>query len=134
MLVLDSSFLIAFHNERDFYHARALGIMDRAMAGEWGPMLLPEYVFLEVVTVVRLRRNLATAVRVGEALLKSRELEFLPCSEVFLRAFETFRGEPRRKLSFVDAAVAAIARIHPPGAVATFDSGFKGLEGVVLVN
>jgi predicted nucleic acid-binding protein len=132
MLVLDSSFLIAFHNERDVHHARALDIMDRALAGEWGPMLLAEYVFLEVVTVIRLRRDLATAVRVGELLLGARELEFLPCSQVFLQAFEVFRGESRRKLSFVDAAVAALARSHPPGAVASFDSGFEGLEGFVL--
>lgn len=39
-----------------------------------------------------------------------------------------------RKLSFVDSSVVAIARSHPPGAVASFHSGFEDLEGIVLVN
>jgi len=29
MIVLDSSFLIGFHNERDAHHVRARGLMER---------------------------------------------------------------------------------------------------------
>ena len=49
MIVLDSSFLIAFHNERDSHHNAAYGLMERFLAGDWGRGLLLEYVFLEVV-------------------------------------------------------------------------------------
>ena len=52
MIVLDSSFLIGFYNERDAHHATARPLMDRFLAGEWGAGLLLEYVFLEVVTVL----------------------------------------------------------------------------------
>ena len=133
MIVLDSSFLIAFHNESDVHHSKAVGVMDRLVAGEWGSALLLEYVFLEVVTVLRMRLDLSSAVSMAEALLRAREIEFVPCSEVFLEAFETFRTERGSALSFVDAAIAAVARRHPPGLVATFDSDFSVLGGLTVV-
>ncbi len=133
MIVLDSSFLIAFHNESDFNHSKAVGVMDRVVAGEWGPALLLEYVFLEVVTVLRMRLDLTSAVGVAEALLRAREIEFVPCSHLFVEAFETFRTERGSALSFADAAIAAVARRHPPGLVATFDNDFSVLDGLTVV-
>ncbi len=133
MIVLDSSFLIAFHNETDVHHSKAVDVMDRLVAGGWGPALLLEYVFLEVVTVLRMRLDLASAVSVAEALLNAREIEFVPCSEVFMEAFETFRTERGSALSFADAPIATVARRHPPGLVATFDNDFSALDGLTVV-
>jgi hypothetical protein len=53
--------------------------------------LLLEYVFLEVVTVLLVRRDLAVATRVGRLLLDAEELEFVPCSDLFLETLQTFR-------------------------------------------
>jgi predicted nucleic acid-binding protein len=133
VVVLDSSFLIAFHNSRDVHHAAAVRLMGRLLDGEWGAALLPEYVFLEVVTVLRLRTDLPTAVSVGETLIRAREVDFVPCSEVFLETFDTFRREAGADLSFADATIVALARRHPPGFVATFDNDFKDVAGVTMV-
>jgi predicted nucleic acid-binding protein len=133
VIVLDSSFLVAFHNAGDVHHAAAEHLMKRLLDGEWGPALLLEYVFLEVVTVLRMRLDLPTAASVGETLLRAREVEFVPCSEVFLQAFDVFRLERGTTLSFADAAITAVARRHPPGFVATFDADFEGLEAVTVV-
>jgi predicted nucleic acid-binding protein len=65
VIVLDSSFPIGFHNERDAHHQAALTLMDRFLAGEWGKGLLLEYIFLEIVTVLLVRRDHAVATRVG---------------------------------------------------------------------
>jgi hypothetical protein len=43
--------------------------MDRFLAGTWGRGLLLEYVFLEITTVLMLRRDLSVATRVGRILL-----------------------------------------------------------------
>jgi len=51
VLILDSSFLIAFHNKNDVHHAAATKVMEDFLRGEYGRALLLEYVFLEVVTV-----------------------------------------------------------------------------------
>ncbi len=133
MIVLDSSFIIAFHNERDVHHERAVPIMSRLMAGEWEMGLLPEYIFLEVVTVLAARRNIDTATRVGDVLLNARELRFVPCSELFLDAYELFRAQPRAKMSLADAAIVAAARRFGAANVATFDTDFAAIEGLTMV-
>lgn len=133
MIVLDSSFLIAYHNEHDVHHAAATEVMGPLLNGTWGELLLPEYIFLEVVTVLAARIDLHTAVDVGAALLDARELEFVPCSELFLETFDLFRGQSDMGLSFADAAIVAIARRRQADYVATFDADFKRVEGIVVV-
>ena len=133
MVVLDSSFLIAFHNERDVHHARARAAMARLVSGEWGPALLPEYVLLEVLTVLLARRDLHVATTVGLALLGAKEVEFVACSDHFLDALEVFRNQGRGSLSFADAAIVAIARRRGAQHVATFDNEFKKVASVHVV-
>jgi predicted nucleic acid-binding protein len=130
MIVLDSSFLIAFHNERDAHHDAARGLMERLLEGEWGRGLLLEYVVLEVATVLLLRRNLAVATAVVRLLLAAVELDFLPCSDLFAGAFERFAGQQDTRLSFVDAAIAHVAQERAGGLVLTFDEEFSGIAGL----
>jgi predicted nucleic acid-binding protein len=133
VIVLDSSLLVAYHNERDVHHAAAGAVLEEVIAGTWGRALLLEYVFLEVVTVLLARRGLPTALAVGSLLMQAREIDFVPCSDFFLDTFETFRSQARGDLSFTDAAIVTAARRHPPGYVATFDSDFRGVDGVTVV-
>jgi predicted nucleic acid-binding protein len=130
VIVLDSSFLIAFHNERDSQHEAARDLMREFLAGRWGKGLLPEYVFLEVVTVLLVRRDLATAVRTGRLLLEAQELDFVPCSDVFLDSVQLFGWQKNTSLSFADAAIAVIARTLADGQVLTFDAGFRKVTGL----
>lgn len=132
VVLLDSSFLVAYHNTRDMHHAAAARAMVHLLGGEWGPPLLLEYVFLEVVTVLRARRGMETAARVAEQLLDAREVQFVPCSEFFMDTVATFRRESVG-LSFTDAALVTMARRHRKGYIATFDDDFKGLTGVTVV-
>ena len=134
MVVLDSSFLVAYHNIRDAHHAAAARGMLRLVGGEWGRALLLEYVFLEVVTVVMARRDLSVASEVGSRLLTAREVEFVPCSDFFFETLQTFRNQPAGRLSFTDAAIVTVARRHAPGLVATFDTDFSGIPGVTVVS
>lgn len=133
MVVLDSSFVIAYHNARDVHHAGAVRAMDELTGGKWGRGLLLEYVFLEVVTVLLARRGLSVASTVGSVLLQAREIDFVPCSELFLDALETFRNQGSTKLSFVDAAIVTVARRQDVGVIATFDRDFQSIKGITLV-
>ena len=133
MIVLDSSFLIAYHNSRDVHHAAASQVMDRLLAGDWGGALLPEYVFLEVTTVLAARRNLETAITVGTSLLQAREVEFVSCSEFFLETFDIFREQDATSLSFADASIVAIAQRRSAAFVATFDTDFRHVEGLNVI-
>lgn len=133
MIVIDSSFLIAYHNERDVHHWAAAEAMERLVGGAWGRGLLLEYVFLEVVTVLLARRGLAVARTVAEVLLESEELEFVPCSDFFLETWETFRGQTGTALSFADAAILTVARARANGFVATFDTDLRTLPGITVI-
>ncbi len=133
MIVLDSSFLIAYHNTRDVHHAAADRIMTELAAGQWGRALLLEYVFLEIATVLLVRRGLRVAATVTSALLVSREIDFVPCSEIFLEVFGTFRDQRDPVLSFTDAAIVTVARRHGGTFVATFDADFTRIDGVTVV-
>ena len=133
MILLDTSFLVAFHNQRDAHHRAASEVFPRVVGGDWGGILLLEYGFLEVVTVLAARRDLATAVSVGEILLGAREIELVPCSPIFLSAYRFFREQDPPRMSFADAAIVAVARDRGARAIATFDADFRDLSDVEIV-
>lgn len=133
MVVLDSSFLIAYHNSRDVHHTAAAEAMPKLVAGEWGGALLLEYVFLEVVTVLLARRGLDIATRVARVLLEAREVEFVPCSEFFLDSVDTFRRQTQGTLSFADAAIVTAAGLRGTRFVATFNGDFRSIPSISVV-
>ena len=90
MIVLDSSFLLGFYNDRDAHHPKATSFMHDFLDGRWGNGLLLEYVYLEVMTVLLVRTELATGGSVAGILLQSEELEFVPCSDFFADTVKSF--------------------------------------------
>jgi predicted nucleic acid-binding protein len=132
-IVLDSSFLVAYHNTRDVHHAAAARAMVQICAGRWGRALLLEYVLLEVATVLLMRRGLKTAVETATTLLDAAEVDFVPCSELFGGVLRAFAAQRSGRLSFVDAAIAMAARDRAGGYVATFDADFGAETGITMV-
>jgi predicted nucleic acid-binding protein len=132
LIVVDTSFVVALYNERDAHHRDAAEVGRRLVAGEWGRGLLLEYVFVEVTTVVLARRRLETATLVARTLLRSRELDFVACSDIFPDVLETFTQQGSGTLSFTDAAILTVAR-QRDAAVATFDRALARAPGVAAV-
>ena len=132
MIVLDSSFLIAYHNTRDVHHAAAARAMVHLVAGEWGQAVLLEYVFLEVVTVLKSRCGTAAAKELGAQLLDAREVDFISCSDFFPETLSTFQRD-KGALSFTDAAIVTFARRDSKGYVATFDEDFQSVSGLTVI-
>jgi predicted nucleic acid-binding protein len=130
VIVLDSSFLIGFHNERDAHHQAARVLMHRFLAGEWRKGLLLEYVFLEIVTVLLVRRDHAVATRAGRILLDAAELEFVPCSDLFSETVPNFSIQAATRLSFADAAIAGVAHSRADGLILSFDEEFRKISGL----
>ena len=133
MLIFDSSFLIAFHNKNDVHHAAASRVMEDLLERENEQALLLEYVFLEVVTVLLARRDLAVATVVARVLLEAREVEFVPCSEFFQEILETFRTQKETALSFTDAAIVTVARRQKGSEIVTFDRDFRRVKGISVI-
>lgn len=118
LIVLDTSFLVAWANQHDAHHVAAL---ERTVEIAKRGALLPEYVFIETATVLAARKDVAFSARFCETLLDSREIEFVPCGPILLDAFHLFRRQKKFTLSLVDVAIVLIARERGTTDVATFD-------------
>lgn len=132
-VVLDTSVLVAYFNTRDVHHAEAARIMVQIVTGRWGRALLLEYVVLELATVLMLRRDVQAAADAVEALLNAAEVDFVPCSDRFVRTLEAFGAQRSGALSFADAAIIATARERASGYVATFDKTLADEPGITAV-
>ncbi len=132
MIVLDTSFLVGFYNDRDVHHPKASSLMRDFLAGRWGKGLLLEYVYLEVVTVLLVRADLATAASVAGILLESEELEFVPCSDFFAETVRAFTIQRKTKFSFTDSAITTVALKRAEGLVLTFDEEFQKVPSIHL--
>lgn len=72
MILLDSSFIVAYSNEADENHERAFQIARDVDKGKYGTPVITEYIFSEVVTIMLIKtKNLEKTFELGEALLSS---------------------------------------------------------------
>jgi predicted nucleic acid-binding protein len=114
MTVLDSSVWIAWLNQDDGQHAKAKKIFKQIKL----PILLPEYVILEVCTVLTLRVDKQTSDRFLELISNNRDAKILLTDEVFFQTLMQEYRAQRRRLSFTDVALTLLAKSFP---VVTFD-------------
>lgn len=134
MIFLDSSAIIAYKNADDINHKKALDIFQRLNAGDYGIAVISEFVFLEVTTVLALRKSMEAAKEVGNVLLDAREIEIMKASEVFERSWEIFTNQENTGLSFVDASNLACMEMRKIKKIATFDKDFVGIRSIEVVN
>jgi predicted nucleic acid-binding protein len=130
VLVLDTSVLVSAHHEGEAHHAKARSFLESLPGGGWDAILLHEYVFLELVTVLAVRRSFARAVEAGEALLAANGIEFVASSEDFLAVWQAFRSQGRGKLSFADSALVALGKARNATHLATFDKDLLKAAGL----
>lgn len=132
MIALDSSFLLCFQDESDPRHPSARAAMGRFLDGTWGKGLLLEYVLVDVLTALKQKRSPAVAIEAGNLLWRSREVEFVPSAEHFRTFWNEFQADYLSPLTFVDHAVAAIARQRCGGKVLSFNPALSALPGIAV--
>ena len=115
-IVLDTSVWIAILHEGDSQHKQA----KKLLATHTEPVVVPEYVLLEVVTVLRNLKRYKEAERFMEQVLDDSGT-FLPADGL---AYEVARVLPSapKKLSFVDVALTVLAKDYK---VVTLDKVLK---------
>lgn len=130
MIAVDTSFLVAAFNEDDIHHRQAAPAWEALLSGQWGKGVLLEHVFIETVSILKRKTIAIHAIHAGAALLRARELEFVPASNFFAGYWRDFQTDFRSPLSFVDLAVAHVARERAGGKVLTFGRAFRGIAGI----
>ena len=125
-VILDSSYIIAYSDERDKYHKEAIGLSKHLSSGDFGQIFISDYIFDEVVTYFLARQGIEKAISVGEYLLKF-EIELLhSTSELFSSSWIFFKQ--RKNLSFTDCITIEIMKAYGIRNIATFDAGFNQFE------
>ena len=133
MIFVVSSFVVAFVVDGDSNHAKAVELMDAVAREVYGPAVISDYVFDEVVTVTLVRsKSLPKARLVGEAMLKS--FRMLRVEEaVFRGAWRRFRNQRGTRFSFMDATTVELMRQNRVGSIATFDRDFFGSDDFAVL-
>lgn len=121
MMVFDASVWIAYLNQNDSQHSKAL----KAFAAHKGPLLLPEYILLEVYTVLVTRVSKTTADAFLRLTTDNRDVHILLTEEAFfLTVIATCQEQRRTRLSFADVALLVLSKTHT---VVTFDRALERL-------
>ncbi len=117
--LIDSSVLVAFFNEQDPLHGRALTTMLSAPR----PLIIHEYIFLETATVLMSRADKKTADAFIHSMLTNADIKILHTSEaIFLLTIKAFTGNKTKQLSFADAALLALSKRY---SILTFDDALN---------
>lgn len=130
-IFLDSNVLIAFANEQDALHHRAVELMQRISDGT--DLFISDYVFNEVVTVLAMKRSARErAIRFGKHLLNSNIIILHIIKPILQEGWEIFCKE--KNLSFTDATIIATMRQFDIHTLATFDEDFQKLAGITIMS
>lgn len=122
MIVLDSNVWIAYSYKEDTLHKKACGVMKNINTR----VLLPEYILIEVSTVLAQRANKKIADLFLDRVLHNDDILILYSSPKFFDAVvKLFQTNGGKQLSFIDTALVYLSRWY---SVITFD---KALEKAI---
>lgn len=125
MIILDTSFIVAYSVEMDEHHAKTVGLMEKILGKEFGKIYISDFIFDETITVVfNKSKKLESAIKVGENLQKSFEIIEIDKS-VFEEAWNIFKTQKETRLGFTDCTTLAVMSENSIKKIATFDREFK---------
>jgi len=131
-VLIDASLFYAYSNIRDVHHAKAQEILKDILSDKYGGFLTTDYIFDEVVTVTQRKANKEIAMYLGNFILNSEILIVRINKSVFEAAWKLF--QETKDLSFTDCTNIAFMKVFGVEKIATFDKGFKSIEGIEVVD
>ena len=128
MIFLDSSLIVAYLNEADENHPKALKVVEDISNDKYGNSVITDYIFDEVVTVMLVKtKDLGRVASLGEKLLAVNLLLRID-EELFNSAWKIFKQQRKPSFSFTDCTTIATCRSNGISNFATFDEDFKKLD------
>jgi predicted nucleic acid-binding protein len=116
--LLDTSYLIAYHNKDDKHHQRAREI-------EVENRVINDYIYTEVIDILYSRRGKDKANEYGKFLNKSTKMVRVS-KPIFKKAVQNFKD---KDISFIDASIAATAQKLDMKLV-SFDKDFDQFQDI----
>ncbi len=131
MIFIDANIFLAYDNQLDVHHTRAVKLWEEIESGKYEEGFISDYVFNEVVGVTFRKFDKERARMLGKNILKSMVL--LNIDEHMLTEAWTIFRKTQLGLNLVDCtnlvALKAVSTIY----IATFDEEFKNVSGIVVI-
>jgi predicted nucleic acid-binding protein len=133
---VDSNYFIALNNTTDHLHQPAKEIAQKIADSQ---LLISDYVFSEIMTVMTQRVSKNRALDLGEQLLTSPYIQLIQTGrKQFERTWEIFAQLESKNISFVDCSIVASLETHQIDNLISFDqTDFSSLAqqfGFNLIN
>ena len=125
----DTNYFVSLLNQEDSLHALARGIAQR-LHQENIFLVISNFIFLEVVTVLSQRRNRGVAIGGGEHLLTHPRIRLIQIDEYLQQeTWNIFKQTESKNVSFTDCSIIAVMQAEDIPTLLTFDkTDFTGLQ------
>lgn len=133
MVILDTSFIFAYYNEDDYFHADSVRLMQEIQEGKYGSLIIPDYVFDELITIsLNKLKNLDKVIRIGDDVLSYVNLINID-EDLFNDSWEIFKNQEDTKFSFTDCSIIALMRNRNIKNLITFDEDSLKIDGINII-
>jgi predicted nucleic acid-binding protein len=126
---VDSNYFVALFNPNDALYQRA-SIVAKKIDAKRQRLVLSNYIFLEVTTVLSQRRGRDVSIAVGSHLMTNPMIDVIHVDETLHEeSWKIFQNIQQKDMSFVDCSTLAIMRAEQMDRLLTFDlTDFRGLQ------
>jgi hypothetical protein len=126
LIFIDTSAWYAVEVADDVNHETACKFLAKIASGKHGTAITTDYVLDETLTLLRSRRDLASASCFIDKIRKSKSIRvFWVDDGLFEKALDVFRKSDRKAWSFTDCTSFALMRDLSVSEAFTFDSHFR---------
>ncbi len=126
MIFIDTSAWYAVEVEDDVNHEAACKFLSNIASGKHGVSITTDYVLDEALTLLRVRRDLASATAFIDKIRRSKSVRVFWIDEgLFEKALAIFQKSKDKSWSFTDCTSFALMRELSVGEAFTFDGHFR---------
>ena len=127
-IFVDANFFVALFNPQDTLYKEAIA-KSQTIQKEKPLLVISNYIFLEIVTVLSQRVNRKAAITLGKHLLEDKQVQIVHIDKHLNNsAWEIFKEIEKKNVGFVDCSSLAVIEFEEIGKFLTFDQkDFAGL-------
>lgn len=139
MIVIDSGFLYAYINKDDPKHDLTSELMNKTLKGEYGKLIVTNYIIDEVLTLARVRTGRCECGEAIQSFLKTKKentdlfFTIIINKKIIDLTEEYYKSYCEEGLSFTDCSILACMKEYEIDYLASHDRGFKG-KGNLIIN
>lgn len=130
-IFVDSNFFVALLSPNDTLHKKAIRISAK-IKEEATELVISNFIFLEIVTILSQRVNRKASITFGTHLLQDEQVEIIHIDEQLQRrSWKIFQETDKKNISFVDCSIIATMEFFGIETLLTFDQkDFKPIRNM----